>query len=240
MLHGRLRSLDRIPPEFPCVDRHIDLLAEHLELFDGGRALEVARGQHGSPALAGQAGCQLGSRRGLARSLQPNHEDHAGQRGAELDLRAAVAQKVRELVMHDLDELLAGLDSLDHRLSESPLLNARQELARDLIVDVRLEKHPTHLTKPLLEHHRAGASGSVRYQACDSARRTWGPISSLTWRDPGPVRWIAGAMGSKARQGPTAPQATPPKCIVPGARPDHSLRSRPARAARTGPPDTRP
>ena len=47
--------------------------------------------------------------------------------------------------MHDLDDLLARREALQHVLTESALLDGRSEVARDLEIDVGLEQRETDL-----------------------------------------------------------------------------------------------
>ena len=70
-----------------------------------GAAGRRRRGPGSSPVLA-QVERELGGGGRLARALQAGHQDH-GRRPAEGELRVARAHQLRELVVDELDDLLA-------------------------------------------------------------------------------------------------------------------------------------
>ena len=67
---------------------------------------------------------------------------------------AALSQEVGELVVHDLDDLLARLNRLDDSLTQSPLLDSAEKVAGNLVVDVRFQERSSHLPQALLQHLR--------------------------------------------------------------------------------------
>ena len=70
---------------------------------------------------------------------------------AELEPFAPLAEHRGELVVDDLDELLAGRDRPELRDADGLLLDALEELARQLEVDVGLEQDAAHLAQPFLD-----------------------------------------------------------------------------------------
>ncbi len=52
----------------------------------------------------------------------------------------ALAHQLGQLVVHDLDDLLARRQALQHRLAERPLADAGDEVADDREVDVGFEQ----------------------------------------------------------------------------------------------------
>jgi hypothetical protein len=88
----------------------------------------------------------------LARALQPDHGHDARAGAVHRQRRATFAEQPRQLVVHDLHDLLAGRDGLEDRLAERPLLHALQEVARDLEVHIRLEQDAADLAEPVLDH----------------------------------------------------------------------------------------
>ena len=58
------------------VHGHVNLLAERLQLGNGGRTVGVGRHQQRSPAVFAKRQRQLGRAGGLSRSLQPDHQHH--------------------------------------------------------------------------------------------------------------------------------------------------------------------
>ncbi len=149
----RARRLDGVAAELAGIHLGADLLAQRLELLDGRGSLEIARRQHGHAALAAETARQLGRRRRLPGALESHHEDHGGSRGGLLQRRTSLAEEVGQLVVDDLDDLLAGRDGLQHLLAQGPLLDTGKELAGHLEVDVGLQEDASDLTEALL-HHR--------------------------------------------------------------------------------------
>ena len=86
---------------------------------------------------------ELGGAGGLAGALEAD-EEHA-QRAAGVDGAFAFAKELRELVGHDLDGHLAGVDGLDDRLAQAGGLDAFGEILGDLEIDVRGHQRRAHL-----------------------------------------------------------------------------------------------
>jgi hypothetical protein len=72
--------------------------------------------------------------------------------GGQRQRRALLAQHGGELLVHHLHDLLAGRHRLQHPLAERLLFHALHELARDLVVDVRLQQHAADLPQPFADH----------------------------------------------------------------------------------------
>ena len=133
------------------VHRDVELLAERLELVDSGGTIDVARDETRWRLLALELARELGGGRRLTGTLKSDHHDDRRRHGAELEPLAPLAEHRRELVVDDLDELLAGRDGAQLRDADRLLLDALEELARQLEVDVGLEQDAAHLAKPLFD-----------------------------------------------------------------------------------------
>ena len=133
------------------VDGNVELLAERLELVDGRGTIHVARHQTSRTVLAFEAPRELGGGRRLAGTLQSDHHDHGRRDGAELESLATLAEHGRELVVDDLDELLAGRDGAQLRDAHGLFLDALEELAGELKVDVGLEQDAAHLAEAFFD-----------------------------------------------------------------------------------------
>ncbi len=129
-------------------------LAEHLQLLDGGRALHVGGDEQRLLAFLGQVARELGGARGLTGALQADHHDAGGSAVRELERLAFVRHQRHQLVVANLDELLArtdavGLAAVAHRVcTVSPtalLFHAGQEALDDAQLDVGLEQRGSHL-----------------------------------------------------------------------------------------------
>ncbi len=111
---GRNRALGDLDGRLVGDDlKHIDadLAAERFELFHGGRTARIERGHKDALALlVGKAFGDLARCRRFARTLQADHEDRHRRGRIERNGRSFLAQNRDELVMNDLDDLLARLD----------------------------------------------------------------------------------------------------------------------------------
>ncbi len=116
-------------------------LAQDGELLHRGGAVGVEAGHEDALALALlEAAGDLGGGRRLAAALQADHQDRGG-RVVDLE-RAGIdipGQEMDELVMDDLDDLLAGGDGLGDRLAGGLGLHRGHEVAGDGEGDVGLE-----------------------------------------------------------------------------------------------------
>ncbi len=126
-----------------------DLGAEDRELLHRRRAAGVERGHEHALALALlPAAGELGGGRGLARALQADHQ-HRG--GGRVDLEGGgggvAGEDVDELVVDDLDDLLAGGDRLGDGLAAGLVVDSLDEIAGDRERDVGLEQGDADLAQ---------------------------------------------------------------------------------------------
>ena len=125
-----------------------DLLAEHRELLHRGRTARVERGhQHLALALLGEAPRDLRRGGGFARALQADHHDGDRRRRIEVDRIGVRAERLDQLVVHDLDDHLARLDRLDQRDADRVLLHLVDEGAHDIERDVGFEQRAAHFAQ---------------------------------------------------------------------------------------------
>jgi hypothetical protein len=82
--------------------------------------------------------------------LEADHHDDRRRNRAELETLTLLAEHRGELVVDDLDELLARRDGAKLRDADGFLLDTFEELTRQLEVDVGLEQNATDLAKPSL------------------------------------------------------------------------------------------
>src|SRR5262249_32694374 len=135
-------GLDRVG-RVGAVDRNADLGAELLELVDRGWTLEVGgdEARLAAPLLQLLGELRRGGR--LARALKAREQDHRAR--AELELGRVVAEEVGELLVDDLDDVLAGGKSPQHLFAERALAHPVDEAADDLEVDVGFEQREPDL-----------------------------------------------------------------------------------------------
>ena len=131
------------------VDLHADLTAQHLQLVDGGRTVDVAGDeQHMAPLLLFEEGGQLAREGRLARTLQTGDQDD-GRSAFQADVGGRAAHELRQLVAHDLGHHLPRLDSRQHVLTQRFLLHLVGERLGDLVVDVGVDQRAADLFERL-------------------------------------------------------------------------------------------
>ena len=124
-----------------------DLLAQDGQLLHRGGAVGVqGRHQHALLLAVLQAQGQFRGRGGLARTLQADHQDGGGRVVDAQRLGGVVAlQDLDQLVMDDLDDLLAGADRFRDRSAGGLGRDGLDEVARHRQRDVRLQQGHAHL-----------------------------------------------------------------------------------------------
>ena len=130
-----------------AIDGDLELAPQLLELVDRGRPLEVGGDQAGLLLLVlAKVERELGRGRRLAGALEAAEENDGG-RSAEREPRVRRSHQLGQLLVDDLDHLLARLEPLQHLLAERPLSHGFDELLHDLEVDVRLEQGEADLPR---------------------------------------------------------------------------------------------
>ena len=135
-------------PACPCGARWTGMsscLPERLELVGRGGTVRVGGDEHRPAALLGDVPRELGRGRRLARALEADEHDHDRRRAGQVEGAVAGAEDRGQLLVDDLDDLLAGVEALEHVGADGPLADARHEVLDDLVVDVRLEQGEANL-----------------------------------------------------------------------------------------------
>ena len=154
-----LGLFDRVPGNLDgvldllTVDGNIRLLAEHLELLDSGRSLQIVGDHQRMAALADQIAAQLGGRGGFATALETGQHDDRRSRRDEVNPRIDRAHQLGQFVVDDLDHDLAGVEALDHLGAQRGFAHVFAELLDDVVVDVGFEQGFAHVP------HRVGNVG---------------------------------------------------------------------------------
>ena len=150
----------------------VDLLplGQDAKLLDRGRSPEIQRGHQGLAALAASPERQLDRGRGLAGALQAREQDDRGRRGRPVQALGVGPQHLDQLVVHDLDHLLGGVQVLFKFGAGELHADALLEVLDDLVVDVGLEQGHAHLAQAGLDvfgaqHATPGELAQRRRQA---------------------------------------------------------------------------
>ena len=124
------------------------LAAENGELLHRRRPAHVERGhQHFFLLPVGEAARDLGGGGGFAGALQADHHDGDRRGGVEIDALRVGSERRHQLVVHDLDDHLAGRDRLHHLDADRLRLHALGEGARHIERDVGLEQRAADLAQ---------------------------------------------------------------------------------------------
>ena len=142
-VHRVRRDLDRIADAVAglgCVGEGAGALADDLELVDGIGPLEVGGDEHRPVALGLEPVGELAGERRLARALESGEHDHGRRALGELQATGLPAEDPDELVVDDLDDLLAGVERLRHLRGQRPLADLPGERAHHRQRDVGVEQ----------------------------------------------------------------------------------------------------
>ena len=138
----------------------VHLLAEDLQLIDGGRPVHVGGDQQRALVLLLEEARQLADGGRLARALQADQHDPGRALLRELDAAVDRPHQLDELVVAQLHEVVLGRDPpgllLRRRLdldddADRLLLHARAEVLHDVEADVGLEQRGAHVLQRLVD-----------------------------------------------------------------------------------------
>ena len=105
-------------------DRHADALAEHAELLDRGRALEVGADEQRPAALASRAGGRASPTAVVfPEPWRPASITTVGGFDAHRELAGGAAERRDELLVDDLDDLLRRAQALRDLGADRALLD---------------------------------------------------------------------------------------------------------------------
>ena len=209
------------------------LLAQRHQLVDGRGTVRVCGDQERLAALAHDPASELGRGRGLAGALQADqHHDRRCTGHAEGAI--AGAEHRGQLIVDDLDDLLAGVDALEDLVADRAFLDARDEVLDDLVVDVRLEQRQPHLAHGGIDVGLAdpAMAGQLAERVAKSVGKSvkHGTASLAAWWRGGRERLVAvGRAGDRsAPSGRRVRTAEPGPSPALAAKVSNLLKSEPA------------
>ena len=119
---------------------HAHLLAHHLQLLDGGGAVNIAGGQQGLFALLGQIPRQLGGHGGFTGALEAAEHVNRGNGRTPGELGIAAAHQSGQLLVHDLDHLLPGVQVGQNFRADAALGHLFDEILHHQVVHVGFQQ----------------------------------------------------------------------------------------------------
>ena len=152
-----LRNRDRILVRAIRVNRNLELLAEHVQLVDSRRALQVARHEQRLAARAASAsGRACRSIVVLPEPCRP-HIISTVTSSVPLQVQRMIHRphQVDELLIDDADDLLARIERLENLLADRLLGDVLHELPHDREAHIRLEQRLLDELQPVA-HVRFG------------------------------------------------------------------------------------
>ena len=140
---GVAANLNRILGARLGVHGHIQLLADDVQLFDGGRSLQVGRDKHGLRLALHQRSRQLAAGGGLAGALQAAQHQNVQvlpqvQRGIHRP------QDGDQLLLDNPNQLLAGIQGQQDLLAQGLFGDRGHEVPHDIDADIGLQQGLLH------------------------------------------------------------------------------------------------
>ena len=159
----------------------------------------AAAGRYGSAATSSgrrpsltTCRASLARRGRLARALEADHRDDR-RVARQVEGPVAGRQERDQLVVDDLDHLLAGRQAVEHLVADRPLADARDEVLDDLEVDVGLEQR-----EPDLAHGGIDVGLADPAAAGQVAERLAQPLAEGVEHGPGrDSRGVTGRTGAR-------------------------------------------
>ncbi len=142
--HAFLGDLHRVFA-LATVHAHADLVAKRLQLVGCCGAVHVARAQQRVVILLLQQVGELRRRGGFTGTLKTHEHDDVRDAAGKLQWRAFLAQQLGELVEHDLDDVLAGRERIQHLGGKAALLRALHERLHYLEVHIGFQQRHADL-----------------------------------------------------------------------------------------------
>jgi hypothetical protein len=188
-----LRDLDRVAPRFAGFDVDSDLGAELDELRDRGRTLEVGSGEERFESAPLEVRRQLRCCGRLTGPLKADEQDDGRRLIGELERPVLLAEETDELVVDDLDQLLAGRDRGQDRFADRFRAHPLEELADDGQGDVGFEERETDLAQSFI-HIRFGELSL----AAETGERSFEPLGETFEHGPSLAK-AADGQGRRSR-----------------------------------------
>ncbi|MFM1943079.1 MAG: hypothetical protein RI897_2061 [Verrucomicrobiota bacterium] len=127
-------------------DGDVQLLAQSFELVHGGGAVDVSGHEEGLSTLFKEEAGEFGGGGCFSRAMEA-HEHEAGRISFNFYAGVGGAEETDHFIMNDFDDLLAGLNTPDYFCPKALGLDAFDEVAGDLKIDIGFEESHADLPK---------------------------------------------------------------------------------------------
>ena len=149
MLNGLQRGFNGVLRAV-LIHRHLNLLANHLQLLDGGGAVNIARRQKRLFACLLQIVGQLARHGGLTRALKAAKHINGRNAGRPREPRVFRTHQGGHFFINNLDHLLSRGQAFQYLLPYAPLGDPFAKIFDDQIVNVGFQQGDAHLAHALL------------------------------------------------------------------------------------------
>ena len=136
------------------VDGQFKLLAEYLQLLDGGGALQVGGHQHRFAAALANRSPQLAAGGRFARALKTAEHQHRDI-AAEVERMVHRPHQVHQFLIDDVNQLFGGVQRFQDRLADGLLADPGHEILDHRQADVGLQQGALHQAEAVA-HVRLG------------------------------------------------------------------------------------
>ena len=131
-------------------DGDAKLLAQHLELLDSRRSIDIGRNEQRFLSLLLERKAELSRRGRLARALKSRHHDDGRRHRRDIEAALRAAHEFREFLVDNLDDDLRRCQGIEHILPDGAFLHLLDEILDDLEIDVGFEECHAHLAHRLV------------------------------------------------------------------------------------------
>jgi len=139
-IHG---NLDRVHVSLFRINRHLNLGPYHLQLFYGGRTIDVTSHKKGvATFLMLQQIGKFSGERSLSRSLQPCHQDHR-RTPLQVDIGELTSHQQGQFIMHQLHHQLAWFYRCKNVHTDGFLLNRIGKCLCRFEIHIGIQKRPS-------------------------------------------------------------------------------------------------
>ncbi len=140
IINSMFGYFNRIFVPFLSINRNINLLGKHFELFDCRRAINVTCNKQWTfPFIALEFFCKFSGERRFTGTLQPRHKNHCGIT-RQVNLCGIATHERCKLIVHDFHHQFLRFDGIYHILTKCFGLYRVCECLCNLIIDVGIKK----------------------------------------------------------------------------------------------------